>query len=264
MLWRDLQGQVLGGWLGGFGEDGMAMFENPGLPNPWPAFSEERPRTHRDTSEKRPRLGIMLAMYRSQKALSLGNSKKSLKKGFPGPLGPGVKKARKRVEKDYFSSFFSGFWLVFDSFLNFLGGMLTLGPRAPGNPFSDFFRSFPGRRLLTPVDGQRYPKPRLRKVTNGWRATKCTTMLRCCCCCCLLLLLLLLSLLLLLLLLLLILYAIKMGLRWGSCQCPEMGPKVGKKVAFWVQKWVNMGRNPLFTHLKTYFGTLTKTHFYPL
>ena len=53
-----------------------------------------------------------------------------------------------------FFGFLARFQLVFD----FFGGMLTLGPRAPGNPFSDFFRSFPRRRLLTPVDGQRYPK----------------------------------------------------------------------------------------------------------
>ena len=82
---------------------------------------------------------------------------KKSEKGFPGPLGPGSKKARKRVENDYFSRFFRVFGSFSTRFWLFLGAMLTLGPRAPGNPFSDFFRSFPGRRLLTPVDGQRYP-----------------------------------------------------------------------------------------------------------
>ena len=57
-------------------------------------------------------LGISLAIYRSQKAFSLGNSEKSLKRGSRGLSAPGSKKARKRVENDYFSSFFR----VFGSF----------------------------------------------------------------------------------------------------------------------------------------------------
>ena len=44
--------------------------------------------------------------------------RKKSEKGFPMPPGPGVKKARKRVENDNFSSFW-GFWLVFDSFSSF-------------------------------------------------------------------------------------------------------------------------------------------------
>ena len=50
----------------------------------------------------------------------------------------------------------------------------------------------------------------------------------------------------------------------GFCQYPEMGPKVGQKWVFWVQKWVKMRQNPLFRPLETHFGIFTKTHFLPI
>ena len=79
--------------------------------------------------------------------------RKKSEKGFPGPLGPGVVKTRKRVENDNFSSFFSSFRLVFNSFSTFLS---FFDPRAerPGNPFSDILRSFLGRG---PFDSCRRP-----------------------------------------------------------------------------------------------------------
>ena len=58
------------------------------------------------------RFATSLAFYRSQKGLSLKKLRKKSEKGFPGPLSS------------------------------------TPGPRGPGNPFSDFFRSFLGRGLF--------------------------------------------------------------------------------------------------------------------
>ena len=73
--------------------------------------------------------------------------RKKSEKGFPGPLGRGVEEAqkkskkvekgpktRKKLENLSFSTLFRGF--------------STPGPRGPGNPFSDFFRSFLGRGLF--------------------------------------------------------------------------------------------------------------------
>ena len=92
-----------------------------------------------------------LAFYRSPKGLSLENSEKNLKRAFSGPLGPGVKKTRKRVENDNFSSFFSGFRLVFNSFSFFL----SFFDPGPGIPFQIFFGVLQGEAFLTPVEGQR-------------------------------------------------------------------------------------------------------------
>ena len=67
--------------------------------------------------------------------------RKKSAKGFPGALGLGVekaqkksKKSRKKIGKLSFSTLFRVFW--------------TPGPRGPGNPFSDFFRTFLGRGLF--------------------------------------------------------------------------------------------------------------------
>ena len=79
-----------------------------------------------------------------------GKLRRKSEKGFPRPLGPGVKKGSKKSRKWLFFKLFWGFWLVFD----FCSGMLTPGPRGPGNPFSDFFWSFPGRGLF---DSCRWP-----------------------------------------------------------------------------------------------------------
>ena len=112
-------------------------------------------------TENMPRVGIALAIYRSQKAFPWKTPKK-VWKGVPGASRP---RGQKRLEQESKMTIFQVFFRAFGSFSTrfwlFFGGMLTLGPRDPGNPFSDFFRSFPGRRLLTPLKkGQRYPKPR--------------------------------------------------------------------------------------------------------
>ena len=48
------------------------------------------------------------------------------------------------------------------------------------------------------------------------------------------------------------------GLTLGFCECPAMGPKVGKEVGFGVQKWIKMGQSPVCTHSWTHFRRLTK------
>ena len=60
------------------------------------------------------------------------------------------------------------------------------------------------------------------------------------------------------------LFPLKVGLRWVFCQWAEMGPKVGQKWVFGVQKWVRMRRNPLLHPLKTHFGIFTKPTFDPI
>ena len=94
-------------------------------------------------------VGTSLAFYKGQKGLSLENSEKRLK-GVPGARGPGAEKTRKRVENNYFSSYFR----VFGSFSTLF--RVFFGPGA-GNPFSEFFRSFLGRAFLTPAKGKRCP-----------------------------------------------------------------------------------------------------------
>ena len=75
---------------------------------------------------------------RGQKGLSLENPQKSLKRGFPGS-----KKFEKESKNDIFSTFFSGVWLVFDSFSNFF----SPGAERRGEPlfglFSDSSRERP-------------------------------------------------------------------------------------------------------------------------
>ena len=71
-------------------------------------------------------------------ALRAQSPKKSAN-GFPGPLGPGGRKSRKRVEKepkiDYFLDFLDSFSTLFRLFR-------PPGPRGAGNPFSDVFLDF--------------------------------------------------------------------------------------------------------------------------
>ena len=67
--------------------------------------------------------------------------KKILKKGSRGLSAPGSKSSKKR-RKWLSIKFLSGFWLVLYSFPTFFRAFLTPGPRGPGNPFSDFVRSF--------------------------------------------------------------------------------------------------------------------------
>ena len=62
--------------------------------------------------------GTSLAFYRGQKGLSLENPERSLKRGSRGPA-PGSKKLENESKNDHFSSFFSGFGLVFNSFSSF-------------------------------------------------------------------------------------------------------------------------------------------------
>ena len=93
-----------------------------------------------------PNLGTSLAFYRGQKGLSLENRRKESGKGFPGPLGPGAEKAQKRVENDYFSSFFR----VFGSFSTLLRAFSAPGREAPGTPFQTLFGGFLGRGLFDP------------------------------------------------------------------------------------------------------------------
>ena len=75
---------------------------------------------------------------------------------MPGPLDPVVnipekksKTSRKANQKT---------WKIFDSFSSLFWPGANRPRLGPGNPFQIFFRSLPGRGLLTPEDGQRYPK----------------------------------------------------------------------------------------------------------
>ena len=77
----------------------------------------------------------------------------------------GSKKARKRAERDYFSSAFP----VFGSFSTHL----RLCLEHIDHPFSDFFRSFQAEPFLTLADGQRHlnrgAKPLLKRYLVGVR-----------------------------------------------------------------------------------------------
>ena len=93
-------------------------------------------------------VGITLAIYRGQNGLFLENSEKSLKRGCRGLSAPRsiASKSQKRVKnwpklKKYLKN--SHLLLFFELFL-------APGPRGPGNPVSDFFRSFLGRGLFNP------------------------------------------------------------------------------------------------------------------
>ena len=109
-----------------------------------PTPSSGIPPPHRKISG----LATSLAFYRSQKGLSLKNSEKSPKRGFRGLSAPGSKKTRKRVENDYFSSFFRVFG-PFSTFLRLFLSLLNPGAERPREPLSGlFFRSFPGRDLF--------------------------------------------------------------------------------------------------------------------
>ena len=88
-------------------------------------------------------LGTSLAFYRGQKGPSLENSEKSLKRGSRGL-------SEKKLEKESRMTIFQVFFRVFDSFSTLFRVFLTPGPRGPGNPFSNFFRSFLGRGLFDP------------------------------------------------------------------------------------------------------------------
>ena len=91
------------------------------------------------------RLGHRWPSTGVRKGLSLENFEKSPKRGsFPGHLDPGVKKARRKLEKEskmrlFF--IFSGFWLIFDSFSTFFELFRPWGWEALGTPF-------PGRGLF--------------------------------------------------------------------------------------------------------------------
>ena len=92
---------------------------------------------------------------------SKGGNRRVFRLPGQGPLGLGVKKARKKGERELKTSRKHEKYLRNCHFRLFFVLFLAPGPRDPGNPFSDFFRSFPGRGFLTPVDGQRYPNPSL-------------------------------------------------------------------------------------------------------
>ena len=80
--------------------------------------------------------------------------KKTSEKGFAGPLGPGVKKARKRVENDYFSRVFFGFSarcrLVFD----FFWGYVDPGAESPRQTLFRLFSEFSREKAF---DSCRWP-----------------------------------------------------------------------------------------------------------
>ena len=109
---------------------------------------------HEKITKKKQRLGYRWPSTGVKKAFSLENSEKSVKRGCRGLSAPGStyppkksktsQKPEKNLKNSHFRLFFEPFW--------------TPGPRGPANPFSDFFRSLPGKGLLAPVDGQRYPK----------------------------------------------------------------------------------------------------------
>ena len=85
------------------------------------------------------------------RTLRARSPKKVEKKVRGGPLGPGVKKGWKKVEKSWKK-------VVFDSFLTFFRlffqPFLTRGREAPGNLFSTFLGFRARRARMTPVRGQ--------------------------------------------------------------------------------------------------------------
>ena len=83
-----------------------------------------------------------------------GKLKKKSEKGFPGPLGPGVKKGSKKTIKRLFFKFFSGFWLVFDSFFDFFGGYVDPGAESPRQPLFRLFSEFSREKAF---DSCRWP-----------------------------------------------------------------------------------------------------------
>ena len=94
------------------------------------------------------------------KSLLPGKLRKKSEKGLPGALGPRVNTPPKKVKNESKTSRKPEKNLKNSHSRLFFEPFLTPGPRGPGNPFSDFFWSLPGKGLLTPVDGQRYPKTR--------------------------------------------------------------------------------------------------------
>ena len=94
-------------------------------------------------------LGTSLAFYRGQKGPSLENSERSLKRGSRGLSAPGSKK-REKVEKESKTSQKPEKNLKNSHFRLFFRAFSAPRPRVPGNPFSDFCRSFLGRGLFDP------------------------------------------------------------------------------------------------------------------
>ena len=74
-------------------------------------------------------------------------------------------KSQKRVENEPKNPKKTWKIVIFDSFSSLFW---PRGREAPGTPFQTFFGVFPGKGLLTPVDGQRYPKNEL--LIRKWAA----------------------------------------------------------------------------------------------
>ena len=79
------------------------------------------------------RIGTSLAFYKGQKGLSLENPEKNLKRGSRALSAPG---SNEKESKNYkMSSFFSGFWPVFDSF----SSLFSPGAESPREPLFGLF-----------------------------------------------------------------------------------------------------------------------------
>ena len=119
-------------------------------------FNPPRPRSgnNQEMTTSPPGLGHRWPSTGVKKASSQKTPKK-VWKGFPGPLGPGSKQFEK-VEKYSQTSEKPPKETEKLSFRIFIEFFLALGPRGPGTPLSDFFRSL--------VEGQRCPNtwPSLR------------------------------------------------------------------------------------------------------
>ena len=128
-------------------------------------------------------MGIVGHLQES-KGLSLGNSQKSLKRGSWGLSAPGSKKARKRVENDYFSSFFFGFLARFRLVFDFFGGYVDPGAESPRQPLFRLFSEFSREKAF---DSCRWPTisqvqtcesactlepPKPRKIQSSSKVTK--------------------------------------------------------------------------------------------
>ena len=79
---------------------------------------------------------------------------RSPKNEFPGPLGPGAKKAENGVEKESKSTVFQLFCLFFDSVFDFFG---PRGREAPGTHFRTPFPTLGPSGQTTPVAGPGNP-----------------------------------------------------------------------------------------------------------
>ena len=98
------------------------------------------------------RTGLALRSSSPATGVIWAQSPKKVRKWVPGPLGPGGRKSRKRVEKEPKIDYFSTFWTLFRLFD-------PRGREVPGTHFRTFFGLWARRAQMTPVAGEEDRKP---------------------------------------------------------------------------------------------------------